>query len=237
MLDEIRNEHGERLDFTFRPGERQLVVIGHGVTANKDRPWALTIAEALETAGHATLRLSFSGNGGSEGKFEDSTISKEVADLGSVFDALENAGNNEVCYVGHSMGAAVGVLRASRDPRIRKLVSLGGMVDTADFCQRKFGALNPGEFMWDKPECPLSQAFIDDLHGIGTTAPRGAEITIPWLLVHGTADDVVPIRDSETIAEHAPHARLVALEDADHVFTGAAAHQCATFITDWLRTL
>jgi len=29
-----------------------------------------------------------------------------------------------VCYVGHSMGGAVGVLRASRDQRIKFLVSL-----------------------------------------------------------------------------------------------------------------
>ena len=44
-------------------------MIGHGVTANKDRDWAKTLANALEAAGHPCLRFSFSGNGDSEGDF------------------------------------------------------------------------------------------------------------------------------------------------------------------------
>ena len=39
-------------------------------------------------AGIPALRFSFSGNGGSEGRFEDSCITKEVEDLGAVIDAL-----------------------------------------------------------------------------------------------------------------------------------------------------
>ena len=84
-----------------------------------------------------------------------------------------------VTYVGHSMGAAVGVLAASRDARIRHLVSLGGMVATAEFAKRKFGALVPGgDVMWEKPECPLSQQFVDDMNEIGTVAELGARIEV-----------------------------------------------------------
>ena len=237
MKDTIRNAHGERIDYTFTPGrdDQRLVVIGHGVTANKDRPWAVTLAAALEGAGFPTLRITFSGNGDSEGDFRDSNVTKEVADLGAVLDACEAAGHTEVCYAGHSMGAAVGVIRASEDRRITCLVSLGGMVDTADFCTRKFGELTPGrDVMWDREDCPLSQAYVDDLTDIGSLAERGASIEVPFLLVHGTDDTVVPLHDSEAIAAHAPSAEVVALDGADHVFSDAAADTMARHVRDWL---
>ncbi|MGB1521387.1 MAG: alpha/beta hydrolase, partial [Limisphaerales bacterium] len=71
----IRNRHGERLDYAFHPtqGEaRGLVILGHGVTGNKDRPLLIALAEALEASGFSVLRFSFSGNGLSEGHVVDS---------------------------------------------------------------------------------------------------------------------------------------------------------------------
>ncbi len=98
------------------------------MTAHKDRPWLVTLAGALSGAGLASLRVSFAGNGASEGRFEEAVPSKEVEDLGSVLDALERWGVESIGYAGHSMGGAVGVLRAASDPRIACLVSLAGMV-------------------------------------------------------------------------------------------------------------
>ena len=57
-------------------------MIGHGVTGHKDRPFLIALAEGLAAAGLAALRLSFSGNAGSEGRFVDATITKEVPDVG-----------------------------------------------------------------------------------------------------------------------------------------------------------
>ena len=231
---EIRNPGGERLDATLHEtGSEDLVVIGHGVTANKDRAWAVQLAEELERAGISSLRFSFAGNGESEGRFEDSTVSKEFEDLGAVLDAFEG---RRLSYVGHSMGAAVGVLRAAADPRIRRLVSLGGMVAVNEFAQRKFGDLEPGrDFMWDKPECPLSRAYMEDMKRLDTVAPRTAEVAVPWLLVHGTADEVVSIRDSRLAAERGASTELIELEGADHVFSGDAGPDMARRVTAWLQ--
>jgi pimeloyl-ACP methyl ester carboxylesterase len=234
LPSELRNDRGERLDLGLSDtGGADLVVIGHGVTANKDREWAVTLARGLEAAGLSSLRFSFSGNGASEGRFEDSTVSKEVEDLGSVLDAVEE---RRVTYAGHSMGAAVGVLRAARDRRIRRLVSLGGMVEVHEFARREFGDLVPGrDRMWDKPECPLSAEFLDDMARIGSVAEQCRQIRVPWLLVHGTGDTVVYPRDSELARQRCPHAELVELEGADHVFSGGAAAEMARTVVDWLR--
>src|SRR5215204_853402 len=141
--ESIQNARGERLEFSVHPGRaghNTLVVLGHGVTGNKDRPLLVTLAEAIAAQGMTALRVSFSGNGNSEGRFEESCITKEVEDLQAVFDALPGW---SIGYVGHSMGAAVGVLRASNDPRIRFLISLAGMAHMAAFAEREFGSVKP----------------------------------------------------------------------------------------------
>ncbi len=238
MFGEIKNRHGEQLDYAFHEGEKgskNIVVLGHGVTGNKDRPFVVALGEGLAAAGIPVLRFSFSGNGTSEGKFTDSTISKEVDDLGAVLDHLKEY---TACYVGHSMGGAVGVLRASEDKRIQLLVSLAGMVHTKAFAQREFGDVTPDEgFMWDEPDCPLSQAYMDDLTQINTVVDLSPQITIPWLLVHGDEDDVVPIEDSHDIlAKTDGQAQLITLEGANHVFSDEYTPVMVEKVIVWIKT-
>ena len=238
MFGEIKNGHGERLDYAFHEGERgakNIVVLGHGVTGNKDRPFIVALAEGLAAVGIPALRFSFSGNGASAGRFIDSTISKEVDDLCVVLDRLKDYA---ICYVGHSMGGAVGVLRASEDSRIQLLVSLAGMVHTKAFAQREFGDVTPDEgFMWDEPDCPLSQVYMDDLTQINTVVDRAPQITVPWLLVHGDEDDVVPIEDSHDILERVDgQAQLITLEGASHVFSDEYTPVMVEKVVAWLKT-
>lgn len=247
---ELQNPAGELLEHVWHApagdgAARPPVVIGHGVTANMDRAWAVALATALAADGFPALRFSFAGNGGSEGDFGESCPSKEVEDLGAVLDALEEAGrlvagedgHPRAIYVGHSMGAAVGVLRAPRDPRIGWLVSLGGMVDTADFAARKFGHQRPGELMWDKPECPLSERFLADMRAVESVEGLAATLNVPWLLVHGDADTVVPPEESERLAAQAPAGQrtLHLIPGADHVFSGAGEAAMVGAVTAWLR--
>ncbi|MGD7652427.1 MAG: alpha/beta hydrolase [Verrucomicrobiales bacterium] len=226
MDQPIFNPQGERIDYTFRSGageaagEGWLVLLGHGVTGNKDRPLISELAEALNAAGFDTLRFSFAGNGESGGDFREATISKETDDLAAIVDGV-SAGYSKIAYIGHSMGGAVGVLQAARDPRIRCLVSIAGMVDTKTFAMTEFGDVEPDSgVMWEDDECPLSSAFMADLcETVGSVAPRVAAVQCPWLLVHGTADDVVRPGDTETVRSLRGDAVDVCVVDgADHSF-------------------
>ena len=235
MFGEIRNGYGERLDYSFHEGEGdKIVVVGHGVTGNKDRPALVALTEGLAAAGISALRFSFSGNGESDGAFKDSTITKEVSDLGSVIDTLDGY---KVCYVGHSMGGAVGVLRTSTDERIQLLVSLAGMVHTKAFAQREFGDVTPDAgFMWDEPDCPLSQAYMDDMAMIDSVAKSASQFAVPWLLVHGTEDDIVPIEDSHDILQYAnEETELLELPGVDHVFSGAGTAIMVEKVVTWIN--
>ena len=217
----IRNNSGEKIDYTFNDsGSETVVIIGHGVTGNKDRPLVVALAEGLAASGMSVLRFSFSGNGNSEGRFVDSTITKELADLKAVIDAVEAEGKR-VIYAGHSMGGAVGVSVAAVDKRIQALISLAGMVNTKKFAETEFGEVAPDEGnMWDDEDCPLSQIFMDDLRGINTLIEKGSQVSVPWLLVHGTADDVVLIDDTHDIFERAGQGKeKLIIEGSDHVFS------------------
>jgi pimeloyl-ACP methyl ester carboxylesterase len=235
---ELRNAHGERLDAAFHPGapgRRELVVIAHGVTSSKDRPWLVELARALEREGVASLRVSFSGNGSSEGRFEDATPSKAAEDLRCVLAALDGW---TVAYAGHSMGGAVGVLCAARNARLRALVSLAGMLHVGRFFATHFARLDFGQPMLGKPACPWNRTLADDARRLGSLVEEARAVRVPWLLVHGTADELVPHADALDAREAAgASARVELLEGVDHRFTGAIEDMVAC-AAPWLaRTL
>jgi pimeloyl-ACP methyl ester carboxylesterase len=237
-LPEFRNSAGERLDVSFHPGSREdsLVILGHGLTGNKDRPLLVALANGLAERGWPCMRFSYAGSGASEGLFEDMTITKEVGDLRSILDALPP--NLKIAYCGHSMGGAVGVLTAAEDDRIRVLITLAGMVYTANFVEREFDFVTPGlGCMWDEPEHPLTQGFVDDLEAIDNTLEAASKIVAPWLLIHGSQDDIIPVLDSED-AHDATHAlkKLVEIETAGHVFDDASYPRLIDEIDVWLAT-
>ncbi len=240
MQLEILNSSKEVLDYEFHgdPSDTTvLVIIGHGVTGNKDRPWAVALAEALEKEGINALRFSFSGNGDSEGDFEKSTITKEVKDLKAILNAADDEGYHRICYVGHSMGAAVGVLSAVKDERISLLVSLSGMVYTKRFLETEFGDQKPGKgCMWDDKNCPLSVEFAEDMIKIDNVLAKTEKIEVPWLIVHGDADDVVPVEEGKEIFAAAYEPKdLVIIPKADHVYSEKGQQKMVDAVVQWLK--
>lgn len=239
MLQEstFTNRHGEQLDVSFHLGTREgrLILIGHGVTGDKDRPLLIAVAQGLAAKGWPCLRISFAGNGQSEGDFRAATISKESEDLQDIIDQLPDS--LRLAYVGHSMGGAVGVLTASKDARIQVVISLAGMVRTSLFLGREFGMVTPDHGnMWDEDGCPLSQAYVDDLHYYGDLFEQVAGLRQPMLFIHGTADDVVLPEDSiDAHAKAKEPKQLVLIEGAEHSFDEASYPQVVGAAGHWLE--
>ena len=243
MNQTIKNPLGETLDYSFASAAAEskkpdwIVVLGHGVTGNKDRPVVVDPAAALNAAGFDTLRFSFAGNGESEGDFRDATISKEVDDLNAVLDAVSSV-YPKIAYIGHSMGGAVGVIQASTDLRIRALISIAGMINTKAFAETEFGKETPDEgLMWEEASCPLSSAFMTDLCHTHISLENKVEtISASWLLLHGTADDVVLPKDTEQVQSLKGDAvEVIFVEGADHSFNQPAHKAKLTqSIVEWL---
>ena len=232
----IENGQGDLLDVAFHGGTRMdaIVILGHGVTGNKDRPLLEAVGNGLAEKGWPCIRFSFSGNGESGGSFEDSTISKEMEDLKAVIKTVPQ--EKRIAYVGHSMGAAVGVLTARKSMAVQALVSLAGMVRTADFLDREFGDVTPGEGnMWGEEGCPLSTTFANDMRGISDVLGAAEEIVQPWLFIHGTEDDVVPIADShDAYAAAKCEKRIMEIPGEGHAFSEGSYQQIVDAIDAWL---
>jgi fermentation-respiration switch protein FrsA (DUF1100 family) len=111
------------------------------------------------------------------------------------------------------------------------------MVRTDDFCEREFGAATPGKgCMWDDPQFPLSQQFVDDLTSTGDLFDEAARISVPWLLIHGSDDDVVGIDDSRDAYDTAEEPkRLVEIPGAGHSFDEASYPRVISEVADWLE--
>ncbi len=234
----IRNKHGELIDHAFHDVDGvndKLVILAHGVTGNMDREIIVELSKTLSGMGWPTMRISFSGNGNSEGNFTDSTISKECDDLVAILDQVK--GTKKIAYIGYSMGGAVGALTAAKDDRINVLISLAGMVRTKVFAETEFGDVVPDQgFMWDDESKPLSQQFMDDLRQINSVIPAVKELRLPWLLLHGSEDDVVLPDDSVHLFNHLKGKKKhVVIDGTDHSFAGHW-DKLTEEINDWLKT-
>ena len=74
--------------------------------------------------------------------------------------------------------------------------------------------------MFDKPGLVLPAAYMADLRAIDTVLDDTSRVSVPWLLVHGTDDDLVPLQHSLDAYSHATTLtkKLVEVKGADHVF-------------------
>src|SRR3954451_21980855 len=99
------NASGERLAALLdRPAEQAVafVLLAHCFTCGKDNLAAKRIAEALTGLGMAVLRFDFTGLGGSEGEFANSTFTSNVADLVAAADHLRREHAAPAMLIGHS---------------------------------------------------------------------------------------------------------------------------------------
>lgn len=95
-------------------------------------PVVVGIAEGLQRAGVATLSFNWRGIDGSEGARTDS-LDAAVADYLAAIQAI--AGESPLYAAGYSFGAAVALLAAREDPRVRGVIMLApptGMLRAED---------------------------------------------------------------------------------------------------------
>ena len=248
MRREIKNAQGEKLDYKYhraitkskrvpKKDERpQLLVIGHGVTGNLDRPVVVALATAAAKSGVHALHFSFSGNGESEGKFGEATISKAVDDLGSVIDACDDAGY-DVSYAGHSMGAATGLIRATEDDRIKNVICIAPMIHTRRFVDKEFGELTPGKAnMWGQAGCRITNQFVEDLKAVDTVLPRASDLEVPLYIIHDIDDELVPWAEARAAFDFAKEPKkLVQMSGAGHTFEGKSGDVMAKAVVKWLK--
>jgi pimeloyl-ACP methyl ester carboxylesterase len=175
----------------------------------------------------------------SEGFF---SIEGWVRDAEAVIAAacsLEVAGEVPLAVVGSSAGGAVSVEAIRRGAPVDALALLAAPASWLSFADDPHLGLKritEEAGMQVAPEVledPVAWAL--EFEGV-TTESSIREVHIPILIMHGTADDVVPADHAQRIADRAPQAELHILEGAAHQLRRDP--RALDIMFDWLgRTL
>ncbi len=221
-----------------RETPRPAVIVVHGFKGFKD--WGLwpALAERIARAGLSAITLNLSGSGVDDSgefvhaeRFGHNTFSAELQDLRRVADELHDGGlgvapPSAVGVLGHSRGGGVAVLQTAGDPRVRALVTWAAIstVQRWPAPQRaawRAAGVNQVKNARTGQVLPLYTDVLDDVERNASAldiAAAARRIAVPWLLIHGTEDDAVPLAEGERLAAAAPSARFVPVDGAGHTF-------------------
>jgi dipeptidyl aminopeptidase/acylaminoacyl peptidase len=247
---QLENEVGFpiRCDLRLPPGEGPfpVVVILHGFKGFKDWGMFPPTGRALAEAGVATVALNASMNGVGEDleefteldRFAWNTPRREVLDVGFVIEAISRTevdsslDVNRLGVLGHSRGGAVVTLVASRDPRVKCVVTWSTIASFLRYTDRaleewrRSGRLEvpnqrTGQTMW------LEREVLEDLEANAEEYDLEAacrRITAPFLVVHGELDEAVDTEDARKLHAWAgaEDKELVIVPKTGHTF--GAAH-------------
>lgn len=218
---------------------RGLALLLHGIPssspAEPDDLGYPGLAATFAEAGWVGAWVDMRSVRGSQGDF---SIQGWVRDARAALDAartLEGASSLPVAIVGSSAGGAVAAEVVRRGAPVNALALLGAPAGWVSFAGEpaegvrrvtEDAGMTVGEDVRADPAAWAAE--FDEV----TTERSIIGVRIPTLIVHGTADDVVPVHHAQRIADRAPNAELQVLEGAGHQLRRVP--EALDIVLDWL---
>lgn len=237
----IDGKHHRPITFDVtQPSETALgvVVFCHGFKGFKDWGHFNLVAAQFAAQGLAFVKFNFSHNGTTTDApldfadleaFANNNFSKEMDDLGVVLDWVElNLLNDAqpLYLMGHSRGGGIAILKAAEDPRVQKLVTWSAVSDFESRFPEDLERFKREGVVYipnarTNQNMPLYYQFVEDyfanedrLH----IPNRLAQISIPYLIIHGTNDEAVSKDSAAFLAENCKGALVSYIEGTGHTF-------------------
>jgi len=143
-------------------------------------------------------------------------------------DVLKGEINHEQLYLlGHSRGGGISILKAGEDKRVKKLATWASV---SDFINRnkkrtietwkKDGVVYTSNSRTGQ-QMPLYLQFYESLTANKNRLniiKAAKNLSIPFLIVHGTNDEAVDVHDAEQLHLSAKHSKLFLVKEASHTF-------------------
>ncbi|MFK4107298.1 alpha/beta hydrolase [Streptomyces sp. NPDC002176] len=209
-----------------------LLVHGGGVT-REEGGFFTRLANGLAEAGIASLRFDLRAHGESEGRQEELTLSMILNDIRVMLAYLRNeTGVQQLTLLGASFGGGICAYYAAKRPD-----EIGGLVlfnPQLDYKRRTIDSRDywTDDVISDEAAAELTERgaiqFTPTLrHGrpmlneVFWLKPHEVleEVQAPTLIVHGTADTLVPFESSrDAVPRFTAPVRLVPVEGAQHGF-------------------
>ncbi|KAK4265649.1 hypothetical protein QN277_026673 [Acacia crassicarpa] len=228
----ILNKQGNKLvGILHDSGTSEIVILCHGLGASKEDNIMVNLASALEKAGISSFRFDFTGNGESEGSFGYGNYWREVDDLHAVIQHFHGANRRVIAIIGHSKGADVVLLYASKHHEVRTVFNLSGRYNLIEGLEESLGKdfmerirkegfievkINSGRYR--VTEESLKDRLSINMHEECLKIDKESRV----FTVHGSADQAIPVSDAYEFAKILPNHKLHIVEGANHIY---AAHQ------------
>ena len=202
------------------------VIASHGLLSSKNSEKYIALGERISKEGIAMLRFDFRGIGESEGRLEDDTVSRRIADLDSAIAFVRSYSRmgNRIGLLGSSLGGYISLIGASIEKEIRAVVIWATPFHLDDLGSK------------GTEENPLpGEAFFKDLprHRLLPLLPKISNCFV----VHGEKDELVPVDQAWEIFHTlgAPK-EIRVIEGADHRLTNPSHRQRAIDLSmDWFK--
>ncbi len=243
LRGEVRQPH---------PATDRAIVVCHGFKGFKDWGFFPYLADRLaQRTGALVVSFNFSGSGigpdletfSDLEAFACNTFSRELSDLGRILDGLAAGRLGQVTFeppevvglIGHSRGAAAAVLVGAARPEVRVVVTWAGIGSVFRYEDYFAEGLEEDGVMQilnarTGQRLPLYRDVLDDMRANRTALDMeggAALLGSTLLIVHGTDDEAVPIREAYALHGAAPGSHLAVIEgaghtmDASHPFPGS----------------
>jgi len=177
-------------------GVTVLVANGNG----GDRSGRAPLAHALAHRGMGVLLFDYRGYGGNPGSPSEQGLALDVRAARQHLLERAAVSPDHLLYFGDSLGSAVVTELATEHPPAG-MVLRSPFVDLASVGRHHY------------PYLPV-RMLLRDRYPVADNLGR---VRVPVVVACGTADSVVPVEQSRTVAGTAPHLHaLLEIEDADH---------------------
>ncbi len=222
---------------------KPIVIFSHGFKGFKDWGHFNLVAETFAEAGFVFIKFNFSYNGttpenpiefGDLDAFGNNNYLIELNDLQKVidwtfsFDTIKNEIDPEQLFLlGHSRGGAITILKAGEEPRVKKIVTWASVSDIVSRNNqstvsnwRETGVVHTFNGR-TKQQMPLSYQFYEVIQANKerlNILKNAGQLTIPFLIIHGDADEAVSVNDAKELKKASKNSTLVVLAGANHTF-------------------
>ena len=225
-----------------------MVILMHGIFSSKDYGPMPQLAKGLAQAGIASIRFDFNGHGQSDGRKQDMTIEKEIADAKAIWNYVQGLPYvSSVGLLGHSQGGVIASMVAGRLaaegtlPAGVVLIAPGSVIKEAcqggKFFNATFDPKDPPEYIRCWGIYKLGREYLvttQQLDIFGTSAAYDG----PVLLLHGDRDGIVPMWCSERYLEaYGTNATLKVVEGENHTITRRRKQVIGETVTFFKRVL
>ncbi len=222
---------------------KPVIIFAHGFKGFKDWGHFNLMANVFAKEDFVFVKFNFSYNGTTPqnpSEFDDleafgnNNYIIELNDLEKVIDwslsyaPIKNEINPDSVYlIGHSRGGGIAVLKAGEDKRIKKIVTWAAV---SDFINRnKKNTIDAWKEMGvvhtlngrTKQQMPLYYQFYENIMANKqrlNILGAAKNLTIPFLIIHGTDDEAVSKNDAMALNKAYKNSELLLIQGAGHTF-------------------